>query len=96
MHGEPRASTSEPAPEALSPELRSIWVPWLKYEPRPFPRPVIVYPCTRSIRHHHGDASLGFGAWLPRGFIVHEIPGGHESMWEHPNLEVLAAALTAC
>jgi acetoacetyl-CoA synthetase len=95
MRGEPRAPTSESAaPKALSPEIRSIWVPWLKYEPQPFPRPVVVYPCTRSIRHHDGDASLGFGAWLPRGFTVHEIPGGHETMWEHPNLDVLAAALT--
>jgi hypothetical protein len=54
-----------------------------------------VYPCTRSIRHHHGDASLGFATWLPRGFAVHEVPGGHHSMWEHPNVEVLATALTA-
>jgi hypothetical protein len=54
-----------------------------------------MYPCERSIGHHEGDASLGFGPWLPRGFTVHEIPGGHESMWDHPNVEVLAAALTS-
>jgi acetoacetyl-CoA synthetase len=94
MRGEPRSATASASEKTTTPELRSIWVPWLKYEPQPFARPVVMYPCARSIRHRNADASLGFAPWLPWGFTVHEVPGRHDSMWEHPNIEVLAAALT--
>ena len=45
---------SAPPQESLTPEMRSIWVPWLKYEPRPFPRPVVIYTCARERRASQG------------------------------------------
>lgn len=85
-----------PPPErkAVDPRLRAIWVPFVKYEPRPYLDHVTIHASEHSVARNNGDPSLGWSRWLVGGFEALRVPGKHRTMWEPPHVDVLAAGLT--
>jgi thioesterase domain-containing protein len=84
----------EPAEKpAIDPQLRAIWVPFVKYEPSPYYEPVTLHPSADSVARNNGDPSLGWSRWLVGGFSVRPVDGKHRTMWESPHLAGLAAGL---
>jgi thioesterase domain-containing protein len=79
----------------VDPAFRSIWVPHLKYRPEPAPAglAVTLYPCATSVEMNGSDPSLGWSPWLQHGFEVVRLPGDHRSLWQPPQIGVLAASL---
>jgi thioesterase domain-containing protein len=78
---------------AVDPQLRAIWVPFVKYEPSQYHEPVALHACADSVARNNGDPSLGWSRWLVGGFTVHQVGGKHRTMWESPHVASLAGGL---
>jgi len=89
LRGEQRPSQQK----NVDPQLRAIWVPFVKYEPSQYHEPVTVHASAESVARNNGDPSLGWSRWLVGGFSVREVSGKHRTMWEPPHVAGLAAGL---
>jgi thioesterase domain-containing protein len=71
---------------------RAIWVAYLKYQPSGTTLPVLLLR-TDASQAESGDASLGWAPWLHGDFESLRVPGLHFTMFEEPQVAVLAARL---
>lgn len=72
--------------------MRAIRIAYLKYEVRPTSVPVALYWCEES-RSKVGDASLGWSTRLRGSFHSHQIQGVHRTLFEEPQVGLLAQRL---
>jgi thioesterase domain-containing protein len=82
-----------PAKPSVEPELRAIWVPFMKYEPSQYHEPVAIHSSADSVARNNDDPSLGWSRWLVGGFSVRHVAGKHRTMWDPPHVAGLAAGL---
>jgi thioesterase domain-containing protein len=72
--------------------MRAIRIAYLKYQVRPTSIPVVLYWCEES-RSKVGDASLGWSTRLRGSFHSHQIHGVHRTLFEEPQVGLLAQRL---
>ena len=72
---------------------RAIFVNYLKYRPRETALPVVQFWTRESLEAVQGECTLGWGAFLRGPFASIGVPGGHDSLFETPNIEPLARGL---
>ena len=69
-------------------------------DPEAAPRPYHGRPTLFMVDHSQEalvdpDPQWGWGHLTSEGITIHDVPGDHETMWEEPHAQVLAAKLRA-
>ena len=68
----------------------------LHYHPRVYPGRITLFqPVTRPLRRWH-DPLFGWGELAAGGVDLQQIPGDHNTMFEEPNVGVLAHRIKGC
>ena len=78
--------------ERISLLQRTIWVSYRKYRPTRSDFPVLLLR-TAKTQAESGDASLGWAPHLDGSFRSALVPGNHFTMFEEPNVRVVAREL---
>ncbi len=71
-------------------------MPLRDYVPQPYPGRVTLFRTRVHPFFCSYDPAFGWTELARDGVTVKIIPGGHESILEEPNVQVLARELTAC
>jgi len=66
------------------------------YTPRSYPGRVTLFRASIRPKSERFDHEMGWGKLARDGVEVHEVPGDHHTMIVEPNVQVLAASLSAC
>jgi amino acid adenylation domain-containing protein len=63
------------------------------YSPALYPGSAVLFRAKDEVRHK-ADRDLGWAELISEGLQIVDIPGGHLTLFDEPNVEVLAAAFT--
>lgn len=66
------------------------------YTPQPYAGPVTILRASQQIRRLEPDPTLGWGQYVSGPIQDCEIPGDHETIFQEPNVRVMAETLQAC
>ncbi len=66
------------------------------YKIQPYPGRIDLFRARMGSPNILSDPSGGWGGLAKEGVAVHEVPGTHLSMLDHPNVEVLGAEISRC
>ncbi|MCU0269949.1 MAG: alpha/beta fold hydrolase [Acidimicrobiales bacterium] len=88
-----RRRAADPAPRPAHPNVRSVRRSYLNDAGMPIDVPAVLYTTRASVDRCGGDPSLRWAPFLRGGFEVVPVPGNHHSLWEPPNLEVVAGEI---
>jgi thioesterase domain-containing protein/acyl carrier protein len=72
-----------------------IHPPAFHYRPQPYAGRVIFFKSSEWPEGDHWDFQSGWRELVPE-FEVHQVPGGHESMFDEPNVDKMASTLGSC
>jgi amino acid adenylation domain-containing protein len=67
----------------------------IRYVPRPYNRPVVLFRASRQLSGLMTDSTLGWKGVLNGKFEICDVPGHQETMLSDPNVSVLAEKMTA-
>jgi thioesterase domain-containing protein/acyl carrier protein len=67
----------------------------IRYVPRPYSRPVVLFRASRQLSGLMTDSTLGWKSVLNGKFEICDVPGHQETMLSDPNVSVLAEKMTA-
>jgi amino acid adenylation domain-containing protein len=60
------------------------------YRPSPYPGPLVFFEAATTCPGKSWDFASGWRNLVHGAFVVHEVPGDHESMFKEPNVQTLA------
>lgn len=66
------------------------------YDPAPYTGRVAIFQSMERPDGRHWDLQAGWRDVVKGAFEVYDIPGGHESMFQEPNVQIFAAYMRAC
>ena len=67
-----------------------------RYQPPPYPGRVVIFQAAERPRGSHWDLQLGWRQLVKGPLEVCDVPGGHESMFQEPHVQVMAARMREC
>lgn len=66
------------------------------YVPKVYSGKLNLYQSNKRFAGFYYDPQMGWEKLAPGGIEIHKVPGNHESIWNEPNLKVLAKKLRVC
>jgi thioesterase domain-containing protein len=91
----PQAAPNRVWSKPIDPLLRSVHHSYLNYDADPVDFKVTLFTTDGSVARSDADPSLRWATNLRSGCDVIPVPGDHHTMWDHPNVETVVAALEA-
>lgn len=91
--------TGHVLPEALHNVREANLLAQRQYVPRLYHGRPVLFVVSERAEEEEGvmpDPQFGWGQLASGGIAIHQVPGGHETMWEEPHIAVLAERLQAC
>jgi thioesterase domain-containing protein len=67
-----------------------------EYEPLPYSGPITILRATEQTRRVAPDPTLGWGSYVSGEISDHLIPGDHKTIFNEPNVRVMATTLQRC